>query len=144
MSAADEVTEWVRKGEADFKGAVALSRRRNEPLPDLVCFHCQQAAEKYLKAHLIYHRLHFPKSHDLMLLLELSLGSAPGLEVHRELFELLNPYSVQFRYPGEESTLEEAKQAVKATRRIRNIFKVLLPTEAFAQDKLGGDLQSQP
>ncbi|MFQ5649928.1 MAG: HEPN domain-containing protein [bacterium] len=112
---------------------MALSRRKNEPLPDLVCFHCQQAAEKYLKAHLIFHRVRFPKSHDLMLLLDLSLESAPGLEVHRELFELLNPYSVQLRYPGEESTLEEAKYAVKTIRRIRTIFRQLLPAKSFTQ-----------
>jgi hypothetical protein len=36
--------EWVAKAEADYDGAVALNRRRKNPLPDLVCFHCQQCA----------------------------------------------------------------------------------------------------
>ena len=40
---------WVRKADADEEGARRLARAR-PPLPDLVCFHCQQAAEKYLKA----------------------------------------------------------------------------------------------
>ena len=42
--------EWADKAEADYKAAVALNRRRKEPLPDIVCYHCQQSAEKYLKA----------------------------------------------------------------------------------------------
>ena len=45
--------EWVDKAEADYKSAVALHRRRKEPLPDVVCYHCQQCVEKYLKAYLI-------------------------------------------------------------------------------------------
>ncbi len=35
------LNEWTDKTEADYKGAVDLSRRRKEPLPDLVCYHCQ-------------------------------------------------------------------------------------------------------
>jgi len=45
--------EWVDKAEADYQSAVALHRRRKAPLPDIVCYHCQQCVEKYLKAYLI-------------------------------------------------------------------------------------------
>ncbi|RMD60746.1 HEPN domain-containing protein [Candidatus Parcubacteria bacterium] len=38
--------EWIDKAEADYKSAVALQRRRKEPLPDIVCYHCQQCVEK--------------------------------------------------------------------------------------------------
>ena len=41
--------EWVRKAEDDWDGARNLAAR-TPPLIDLACFHCQQAAEKYLKA----------------------------------------------------------------------------------------------
>lgn len=122
-----EVKEWIKKAENDFEGALALSRRRKHPLPDLVCFHCQQAAEKYLKAYLIFNEAAFPKTHDLILLLELCMQFDNTLEIHRELFEILNPYSVQFRYPGEEAHMNEAKQAVKAMKAIRTIFSKLLP-----------------
>jgi len=123
-----EVQEWIRKAENDFEGALDLARRRKHPLPDLVCFHCQQAAEKYLKAVLIRNEQTFPKTHDLILLFELCLRFAPTLEVHRELFEILNPYSVQFHYPGEETTVNEARTAVRAMREIRALLTQLLPT----------------
>ena len=37
---------WVRKAEADVTGASELARAKLA-LNDLVCFRCQQAAEKY-------------------------------------------------------------------------------------------------
>ena len=49
----DEIKEWINKAEDDFEGAKDIARRRKRPLPDLVCFHCQQSAEKYLKSFLI-------------------------------------------------------------------------------------------
>jgi HEPN domain-containing protein len=39
----------VNKAEDDLTGARTLAARP-KPLKDIVCFHCQQAAEKYLKA----------------------------------------------------------------------------------------------
>jgi len=41
--------EWVRKAEADFRGALRLASAP-EPFHDLIAFHCQQSSEKYLKA----------------------------------------------------------------------------------------------
>lgn len=46
------VRAWVRKAESDLK--VARDELATlEPATDAVCFHCQQCAEKYLKAYLI-------------------------------------------------------------------------------------------
>ena len=54
MRVPEEVKGWLRKAEADYAGALHLHRRKkHHSLPDLVCFHCQQAAEKYLKAFLV-------------------------------------------------------------------------------------------
>ena len=41
--------EWIRKAEDDFRAAGVLAAG-SEPFHDQVCFHCQQSAEKYLKA----------------------------------------------------------------------------------------------
>ena len=40
---------WVRKAEDDLVGARSLARAKPS-LNDLICFHCQQSAEKYLSA----------------------------------------------------------------------------------------------
>ena len=70
--------DWIAKAEGDFQAASALARTRKVPLPDHVCFHCQQCAEKYLKARLEEAGIHFPKTHDLEVLLGLVLAVEPG------------------------------------------------------------------
>ncbi len=63
--------EWVVKAEEDFMAARGLSLRRKNPLWNVVSFHVQQAAEKYLKARLEEAGLAIPKTHDLLHLLNL-------------------------------------------------------------------------
>ena len=49
----NELTEeWVEKAEEDFDAADVLLYGRDVPIAAIVCFHCQQCAEKYLKAYL--------------------------------------------------------------------------------------------
>jgi HEPN domain-containing protein len=74
--------DWIRKTEHDYLAAVDLSLRRVRPLHDMVCFHCQQSAEKYLKASLEEASIHFPKTHDLESLLALLLPLAPLWAAH--------------------------------------------------------------
>jgi HEPN domain-containing protein len=71
---------------------------------------------------LVLKKLDFPKTHDLIKLLEIALKKEPLLEIYRLDLRILNPFSVQFRYPGEGATLEDAKQAIKAMRRARKFF----------------------
>ncbi len=42
--------EWINKAEADLLTARREYRARKKPNFDAVCFHAQQAVEKYLKA----------------------------------------------------------------------------------------------
>ncbi|MBI1904191.1 MAG: HEPN domain-containing protein [Planctomycetia bacterium] len=66
----------MKKAEADYRGAARLAHGA-EPLHDLVCFHCQQSAEKYLKALFEEVGQRVPRTHDLDALLTL-LGVAPA------------------------------------------------------------------
>ena len=67
-----DVRDWVVKAEEDYEAARTLVRKRKPNLSNAVCFHAQQCAEKYLKAFLTCHRIAFPKTHDLLDLLELA------------------------------------------------------------------------
>src|SRR5262249_6360499 len=94
-----KTAQWVRKAEEDWAGARALAARK-PPLPDLVCFHCQQAAEKYLKALLQENGAAVPKTHDLRDLQNLVLPHDATLAILRRPLLSLNRYSVDYRYPG--------------------------------------------
>jgi HEPN domain-containing protein len=111
--------EWVSKAEADYQGAVALQRRRKQPLPDLVCFHCQQCAEKYLKAFLQETGVPFPKTHVLTDLLNLTLSTHPALSSLQPSLLILEDYAVKFRYPGMAATAVQARSAMQSVRILR-------------------------
>ena len=121
--------EWVRKAEEDYAVATALARRRKSPTPNAVSFHCQQCAEKYLKAYLVQHNVIFPKTHDLLELHRLCMSVDPAFSLIGDLLDLLNPYSVEFRYPGEETTPEEAKATVKAMKEVRRFGRGVLKVD---------------
>ncbi len=121
------VEDWIKKAEDNYISALALVRRRNQRVPDVVCNQCQQAAEKYLKALLVWHALDFPKTHDLRQLEDLLFSAAADVRLIDEQLQLLNPYGIDIRYPGRQATLEEAKEAVKAMKQVRQ----------FARAKLG-------
>src|SRR5689334_7753967 len=89
---------WVRKAEDDFAGARRLAAE-TPPLRDLVCFHCQQAAEKYFKALLQELGAAVPKTHDLEELLGLLLPHDATLVRLKRGLDSLTQAAVDYRYP---------------------------------------------
>jgi HEPN domain-containing protein len=86
---------WVRKAEADVTGANELARAK-VALNDLVCFHCQQAAEKYLKAILQESGLAVPRTHNLDQFLRLLLPHDGTLRSLRRGLVSLSRFAVDF------------------------------------------------
>lgn len=121
-----DVRDWVVKAEQDVAAASTLLRKRKPALNDVVCFHAQQCAEKYLKALLTKYRLAFPKTHDLLDLMGLAKRREPTLELIRPMLEYLQPYAIDFRYPGESATRREAQQATRFVLRVRETIRRLL------------------
>jgi HEPN domain-containing protein len=85
----------------------------------MVCFHCQQAAEKYLKARLEEAAIHFPKTHDLESLLHLLMPLEPLWAALLPVTRRLKPFGVLIRYPGNDATKTQAKQAILDCKSIR-------------------------
>ena len=69
MNVPPEVVEvlrqWVRKAEHDLEAASRIMAVEDGCPFDTVCFHCHQAAEKYLKCLLTYLGIQAPRTHDL-------------------------------------------------------------------------------
>ena len=121
---------WIYKAEEDFRTATALFRSRKARAYDNVCFFAQQCIEKYLKAILTKRRCYFPKTHNLLELLNLAKPKDPTLELLRPFLERLNPYSVAFRYPGENAVRKDAKQALLLMTTLRIELRVKLGLKA--------------
>ena len=96
--------EWLAHAESDLNLA-RLGKDRDDVLPEQVCFHSQQAAEKALKAVLLHRKIEFPFIHDIEALLEIMTQS--GLLVPPNVADAgaLTPYAVEARYPGYEEEI---------------------------------------
>jgi HEPN domain-containing protein len=120
----NEITsEWVTKAEEDFYSADSLLHTVEIPMAGTASFHCQQCAEKYLKAFLQEHRVRFERKHDLLPLLDLcSQLDDDFTELHKDLANLEN-YAVAIRYPGTSASLELAESAFLAAERVRKFIR---------------------
>ena len=120
----NELTEeWIFKAEQDFKAANLLMYADETPIPDYVCFHCQQCAEKYLKAYLQEHGVEFERKHDLLPLLMLCQSLDDDfLQIKKHLSQL-DRYAVVVRYPGVIVKANTAEDALKAADRVRKFIR---------------------
>ena len=112
-------SDWIEKAEGDYLAAKALARRRKIPLHDQVCFHCQQSAEKFLKARLQEAGIPYPKTHDLEVLLKLALQVEPLWMAMRPALRSLVGFAVEFRYPGAFALERDAIQALTHAKLVR-------------------------
>ena len=65
---------------------------------EIVGFHCQQAAEKLLKALLSVLKVRVRKTHDLQELIDLAASAETPLPEDLEAVAAFNPYAAAFRY----------------------------------------------
>lgn len=122
MTKTGDPKAWIAKAEADFEAAKTLFRSYKKGLPDIVCYHSQQSAEKYLKAYLTFRRVKFPKTHDLEKLLDIVTTFDPLAEAIRNAVQFLNPYSITARYPGDEANRPEAKKCLQMIDSVRKLL----------------------
>jgi len=74
-----------------------------------VCFHSQQAAEKYLKALVIQRFIRPPRTHDLAELVGAARGAGYDLPDFTEECEALKDYAIDVRYPENVPIPDEAR-----------------------------------
>ena len=120
------VAEWISKAEGDYAMMEREMRARRNPNYDGVCFHAQQCAEKYLKAHLDEAGTPFIKTHDLITLFEQILPLYPQWEEYRADLAFLSDFAVSFRYPGESADRESALDARRRCRVFRGAARSAL------------------
>ena len=116
---------WVRKAEDDFLAAEELAQANNI-LPDQICFHCQQSAEKYLKALMQELGLPVPRTHVLQELVARLLPQEPSIRGLKRGAEFLTRYAVETRYPGDSATKRQAMAARRWMLRVREAVRPLL------------------
>jgi HEPN domain-containing protein len=119
---------WLAKARRDLLSAQRLASSE-PPLFDTAAYHCQQAAEKSLKAFLVYADCRFGKMHDLDVLLSQVVDLDPSFSACRNATRVLNPLATAYRYPGEliEPDADEYREAYEAAAMVFEFVVRRLP-----------------
>jgi HEPN domain-containing protein len=118
----------VQKAEEDYHVAVNTHRGGGR-FHSTVCFRCQQAVEKYLKALMEESGLNVPKTHDLFRLRTLLIPHYSRLPAPRGL-RFLTPFAIETRYPGERARKRDAEAALRWAGKSRALARSLLGLSA--------------
>ena len=112
-------SQWLIKADNDLKTA-EFGLTANEPITDTICFHCQQAAEKYLKMYLAVKGNDPSITHNISILVaKCATYDSSFIELQR--FGFLTSYAVSLRYPDDfyMPEVEEAEEALAAAQNVR-------------------------
>jgi HEPN domain-containing protein len=110
---------WKIKADNDIR-IVEQGLRAEEPVTDVLCFHCQQATEKYLKLFLTAKHIEFNPTHNIAILLQQCIGIDNSFSSLEET-SYLTQYAVELRYPDDFyiPDLPETEKAYKLTLNVR-------------------------
>jgi HEPN domain-containing protein len=104
------------------------------PFYDVAVYHCQQAAEKAIKAYLVLHGKPHQKTHDIEVLADLACELDSTFSKLAEAADALTPYATRFRYPNATFAVEpqpsECNEALSHAQLIDDFVLKLLPPEA--------------
>ncbi len=128
MSDPSKPAAWIERAEEDYLMARSALRRKR-PLAYSACFHAQQCAEKYLKALLVAKGSAFPKTHDLLMLRDLIEKAGVMVPVEGKQLQILSDYAVWTRYPGEDPTVEDAREAMEIAKSVRQFARRRLSSD---------------
>ena len=117
----DLARSWFQVANEDILTADQLMQYE-DPVLRSVCFHCQQAVEKYIKGLIIYLDGDFSYTHDISRLLDELRKYEKDLILEDLEPDQLTSYAVEARYPEPENSLsiERAREAVSIAHQVRN------------------------
>ncbi|MBI5866396.1 MAG: HEPN domain-containing protein [Planctomycetes bacterium] len=134
MADSPDYRHWVEIAEGDLRAAQKLAADDPVGFGNHVLFHCQQSAEKYLKACLRFRDVDFPKVHDFQRLLRLCEQLSPEFRQLDEPTGRLQPFAVQARYSSRNPVAETVTQALEDAAAVRAFCRRFTEVGAAAQD----------
>lgn len=114
------VKNWFLRAEDDLAVIEKIINEENIS-PNSVCFHAQQAGEKYLKGFLANHALHVRKIHSLEALITQCISIDSTFEELLESASILDQFYIESRYPDDyiEFSLAQARAGYEEAKKIK-------------------------
>jgi HEPN domain-containing protein len=128
-----EAKAWMIKAWRDLETA-RRAATGDPPFYDVAVYHCQQAAEKAVKAFLVHHGKSYEKTHDIEVLADLACEVDSNFSKLADAADALTPYATRFRYPNATFAVEpqptEYAEALQHAQDVYDFVLNLLPSEA--------------
>ena len=128
--------DWLRRAKSNL--IRAGQPKHEEVFLEDYCFDAQQAAEKALKALLLFHKIPFRFVHDIAELLTVLEQNGIGLPEPIRAAAELSDYAVEARYPGpmEPITEDEYKEAIKTAEDVVSwVEDIMMPVKEKSTEK---------
>ncbi len=125
-----QAREWQRLAAMDLSSAEYLLNMNPVPI-EIICYHCQQSAEKNLKGYLVLRGTTPPKIHDLDELCKLCSKFSGTFKDIADHCSDLAAYGIQPRYPmGLMLEEQDVRQALESAKAIQDFILKLAPVMA--------------
>ncbi|MDR3198387.1 MAG: HEPN domain-containing protein [Planctomycetaceae bacterium] len=116
---------WFDFADQDLDTAQLLIQMRPTHF-EIICYHCEQAAEKYLKGYLVAHGTFPPKTHELEKLCAMCSETDNQFNEIVATCSFLTQFATQMRYPHEMNITEEhVKLAISNAESIKNFAPII-------------------
>jgi len=125
---AEYIRNWLFRANEDIAVINDLINFGTEYYTSTICFHAQQATEKFLKAFLVYHNIDFPRTHDVDYLI------SECQKINKNAFNIdlksLTDFGVSVRYPDDfyvpevKEALEYKDIAIKVKNAVEGLIKI--------------------
>jgi len=122
---------WLNYSIDDLDSAEVLLKAR---IPNMVCFHSQQAVEKLFKAYIASHSIEIPKTHNLIRLQAIWEDLAgEEFNIKDEEISFLNDVYIDSRYPADfgllpsgKPSMEDAQKALRIAQKIDSFLRPIV------------------
>jgi len=135
MGKAEILQQWLDKASDDLRAAEYLATMHHPTPDEIICFHCQQSAEKYLKAFIFTQDIEPEKTHDLEVLVMICQEYNFSFSILLSKLQFLNEYAVMPRYPNQlEITNDDMKIAIHYAKDVQEFVLEVLKVNAGVSD----------
>lgn len=128
MNEHDISAEWLQVAYDDYDAALYLFQKPHRKPVEIICYHCQQSAEKSLKAFLCASGVEIQKTHDTGILCHQCIDIDDSFAKFLEPCEELAIYATETRYPvrieiDEAAAMRNLEQALEIYSFVSGIIK---------------------
>lgn len=134
MGESFDVRKWIRFAFEDYDSALTLANKQR-PNIQIACYHCQQSAEKILKAYILAKGSTFKNTHDLGFLNVQCQQHDLDFRKFDKICTTLKAYTVAGRYPQSiDLTEHHMARALKDAEELLVFTKAKLKELGFEYD----------